>query len=261
MKLNLTIKIIYYFLILFSYQTIKTNKVAHIALKSIAAYISFKINYALIESALNYHYSEYPCTDQDALNAFDAIKKDLNVTENIHLYTHGNNRKNLGRYSPKMFMLENRSIILLNEKLLKDKLYRLFVYVAAHEVGHSLQFTNHKSAYTTNSLKSFLPQESKKLEIGADATAAGYQCCAHCLKHLQKKYGLDHNSAQHEKGYFAKEDFQPYIDRAVEHNWMCPAHADYYADPRKQAQFPEDEIEQHYDLPYFLPKTDILKQS
>ncbi|MCX5923231.1 MAG: hypothetical protein NTU89_01560 [Candidatus Dependentiae bacterium] len=72
-----------------------------------------------------------------------------------------------------------------------------------------------------------------KAETGADAAAAGYFDCPDCLRSVadepgQFPYGPHETDGHYfttEKGYFSKEDYEPYIERAECEGAACKGHA------------------------------------
>lgn len=176
-----------------------------------------------------------PCTDKKILELFDTIKKDMDVTEDIPLFITtesdfpGKYMRNVSKI-PFNFTTKLTGIS-VNLDMIKNDYCRL-IYIIAHELGHHLQFSNAQGAYQSKqkSIPFFLfggsdkKEDAKKLEIGADATAVGYQDCQNCLEH-NKNISWPEHSPSHKKGYFCDTDYDSYIQRAKEEGWQCPAHA------------------------------------
>lgn len=197
---------------------------------TIAAYIDFnkKQKQALIET-----YGLTICTNPELLQLFNTIKQDMGIACNIPLYLStyaGAAGLYLSICSPNVS--DNKYIcmgISLNLNAIGNN-HTLLIFVIAHELGHFLQFNGGLANYQAKAAyyAFFNPvvseqerqEDSIKQEADADATAADYLKCQHCLEHVKHSYGRD--SA---KGYFSQSDHNPYINRAVEHNWSCPAHA------------------------------------
>ncbi|HSW75762.1 MAG TPA: hypothetical protein VLG50_01860 [Candidatus Saccharimonadales bacterium] len=190
------------------------------------------------------YYGMIPCTDPELLQLFNTIKHDMGITDDIPFYLHSKNHNAIGLHFP-----------MLNPDLSHDKMVTLgislhaqrdldpisLIQTIAHELGHYLQYNDDFASYQAKSKSysffvSASEQEKKedsiKKEMGADAHAAGYQDCRYCLEHMSlKKYRIEEyisflfqSTGSDSRGYLTREGLKPYLDRAIENNWKCPAH-------------------------------------
>lgn len=175
-----------------------------------------------------------PCTDLDILNTFNTVKTDMGITEGIRLFTL-NSQSSMGEYIAAPYSISQENLSTVGIALNIEKIggnNPLLIHVIAHELGHYLQQTHARGAYKTKSIsrswfRNASPEEigdeNIMQEIGADATSAGYQDCKYCLRIVSCRNGISKKAYQ-DLGYFSKLDYKPYINRAVEEDWICPAH-------------------------------------
>ncbi|MCX5924153.1 MAG: hypothetical protein NTZ68_01890 [Candidatus Dependentiae bacterium] len=174
------------------------------------------------------------CTDLKLLKLFNTIKQDMGITEDIPLFII-TKKDPLGAFhkiiNPSPY--EDKYItmgISVNLTAIGND-HTFLINTLAHELGHYLQHNGDQRSYQSkakfyNFVNTASTEEKKenaiKMETGADAHAAGYQDCKYCLKQVQAS--LLHNLPKDPKGYFSYNDYAPYCDRAVEHDWTCSAH-------------------------------------
>ncbi len=120
------------------------------------------------------------------------------------------------------------------------------IKIIAHELEHVKQDHYYPDSYKAPTIKQFIDSIKNgdqspsgahlKLETGADASAAGYFDCPECLKFIKDNASKDpvlkYNPKDllsgyftTEKGYFAREDYEPYIQRACLDGELCKGHS------------------------------------
>lgn len=173
-----------------------------------------------------------PCDDPKILELVDTIKEDFGIKEKIPVLK----TKKTGLFGS---VYDNNIGLALNlEKIGNDG--SLLIQTIAHELTHYLQKDkksgNWQSIQPNQNIfqnifwqNSTTQQDKINCERDADANACRYLKCKDCLTHLAEKLGQIN---RHHMGYLSKNDYQPYIDCATEHNWQCAAHkAGTHLDP------------------------------
>ncbi len=179
--------------------------------------------------------------DPEIYKLFLKIKEALGVTENIDLRISNND---LGNHSAALYNNTIKTILLNNDYKTWHPIAR--IQTLAHELGHVKQFHLYPDSYhkpTVNKMIFlFLTGQNLgvnlKAETGADANAAGYFDCPECLQHLSNVLNtkttnplllhapqdLPFGYFSTSLGYFSKEDYKPYIERAYLDGELCEAH-------------------------------------
>lgn len=107
------------------------------------------------------------------------------------------------------------------------------IYTLSHELEHIRQLKKMKGSYfdIDQDMKNDTKAFRAKLEIGAEAAAADYQYCSECLREVAQKTNRNNNPQETDfgyvttpQGYFSKQDFKLWEDRAREACALCPAH-------------------------------------
>lgn len=196
-----------------------------------------------------------PHTNPELLALFNTIKQDFGITEEIVLFKSADNLFPCG-----MLINIGDNFTTIGIAIDFDENQPVFpaqvIQTLAHELGHFLQHNNDPKSYQSK-LKATASEEEKKEdniknETGADANAAGYIDCLYCLKQQR----LLAPSTNHPRGYFSKTDYQPYIDRAIEDNLICPAHAQLRNSKNHEQLSSEMTIANLIDVKNFLPSKD-----
>jgi uncharacterized protein YbcI len=203
--------------------------------------------------------------DPELYDVFLKIKKDMGIDEDVTLRIRTDDAfTNDAEYDPFFY------IVLINKNY-KNESKSFIVNALVHELEHHRQYNRYFGSYAFSNLEDRrnsvrLGTQSPtgihlKLEAGAEATAAGYFDCSECLKDIaNKRNALEYNSDPNLPsgyfrstcGYFVKEDYDPYIERALQDGKLCKGH-------ELLSKIPVDDVEklkevsQHLPIAHFLP--------
>ena len=180
--------------------------------------------------------------DPDLYTVFLRIKKDMGVMEDIHfriLIDDYNNilaSDSLGYSFMHCCVDDNDNATSATNILLLNKCCyglpkAMIIQTIAHELEHFRQYHKYIGSYHP-SIRIRKDKDILRVETGADAAAAGYLDCPECLKDCAKNkfphepHETEFGCFSSPNGYFSKEDFDPYIERAKCEGVACRAHRD-----------------------------------
>ncbi len=208
--------------------------------------------------------------DPELYAVFLKIKKDMKIDEDVALRIRTDDgiridSKNINdaQYDPFFH------IIYINNDY-KTWSKPFLIKALAHELEHHRQYNRYSGSYAFSSLKDrrdsvALGTQSPtgihlKLEAGAEAAAAEYFDCPECLKELAKHHTVtDYNPDPNlpsgyfrsSCGYYVKEDYEPFIDRALHEGKLCKGH-------ETLSKIPVDDVEKLKEVRQHLPIADFL---
>ena len=196
-----------------------------------------------------------------------SIKKNLKIVDDIQFRV----IKSVNNYFPEHLSGQTKPIIflfpiektymfvLINDNYKNQKNAKsVVIHIIAHELEHVRQFLCHQDTqkYSDSYDDTKTPlclddvKQNLRIETGADAASCDYQDCSVCLQAVQtrcqhvhdpKDTDLGYFTTSH--GYFSKQDYDLWIQRAQENDALCPAHRNNKAD------------DPHTPLKDFLPVT------
>lgn len=175
---------------------------------------------------------------------FLKIKKDLGITENIELRLEIID--DTTTTTADATYLPQYNCILINSNYNNWDSFQI-IRVLVHELEHVKQIYHYPDSYKLSNLEEYQKSKIKgeksdtgahlKAETGADASAAGYFDCPECLSEIAKQFETKQNPLLNynpqelqsghfttELGYFAPEDYDPYIQRACTEGDLCQGH-------------------------------------
>ncbi|HSW76055.1 MAG TPA: hypothetical protein VLG50_03370 [Candidatus Saccharimonadales bacterium] len=177
--------------------------------------------------------------DPEVYELFLHIKNDYGITDNLNLRIMKRKHKldKGGQLHMEAFYEPATNTIYLGSDYNSWRRSKL-IHTIAHELEHHRQFKKMKGSYhnvpsgidiVINPKK--FAANAIKLEIGAEAAASDYQYCYKCLgevaaasSHKHEPQETDWGYSTTAQGYFSKQDYQQYINRAREAHALCRAH-------------------------------------